>query len=265
MGNLYSALNHRMIEPMYGFDRYLEENLESGVQFLYHGERYKGDLWLNWQKFIGYNDPQKEQFSVGHTSEILLTNPDNPLKLIVPIQFLVAHKGGQNTVDSSNMITRANITSGLSLQYHFDHSFFSCIGAYGYYLVYKDLSPTPNIDFKQGNATYANVYFNTSLVNLTLGYWTGSRFFNPRGERIFSNISTVGDIERLAVPPRYAVKNRSLILSKLFIHHEIYKGINLAAAFESYYDYKEKRYDLYYALYILCNLKFFVHEAKYLN
>jgi len=67
-----------MIEPMYGFDRYIEENVESGIQFLYHNSHYRGDLWLNWQKFIEFNDPQKEQFSVGYTSEISITNPSKP-------------------------------------------------------------------------------------------------------------------------------------------------------------------------------------------
>ena len=101
-----------------------------------------------------------------------------------------------------------------------------------------------------------------------MGYWNGYKFFNPRGDRMFSNISGIKptyDIERLATPPRYTETRRAYILSKVFIHHEIYEGINLAAVFESYYDYRSGQFDLYYALYVLCNMKFFVHKVKYLN
>jgi hypothetical protein len=264
MGNLYSTLNHRMIEPMYGFDRYIEENVESGIQFLYHNSHYRGDLWLNWQKFIEFNDPQKEQFSVGYTSEILITNPSKPLKISIPIQFLFAHKGGQNTLDTTSMFTRFNGALGLSLEYHIDHQFIKCIGAYGYYLIYNDLVAPHEIAFASGNGTYANFYLNTSFINFTIGHWTGFQFFNPRGERLFSNISAIDDPERLALPTpdRYKISYRALLLSKVFIHHEINHGINLAAAYESFYDYKNSRNDFYYALYILFNMDFFIYKVK---
>jgi len=264
MGNLYSTLNHRMIEPMYGFDRYIEENVESGIQFLYHNSHYRGDLWLNWQKFIEFNDPQKEQFSVGYTSEISITNPSKPLKISIPIQFLFAHKGGQNTLDTTSMFTRFNGALGLSLEYHIDHQFIKCVGAYGYYLIYNDLVAPHEIAFASGNGTYTNFYLNTSFINFTIGHWTGFQFFNPRGERLFSNISAIDDPERLALPTpdRYKISYRALLLSKVFIHHEINHGINLAAAYESFYDYKNSRNDFYYALYILFNMDFFIYKVK---
>jgi len=53
-----------------------------------------------------------------------------------------------------------------------------------------------------------------------------------------------------------------LFLSKVFIHHEISHGINLAAAYESFYDYKNSNYDFYYALYIVCNMDFLIHKIK---
>jgi hypothetical protein len=264
IGNLYSTLNHRMIEPIYGFDRYLEENVENGIQFLYHNSHFRGDLWLNWQKFIGFSDPQQEQFSLGYTSEIILTRPSNPLKIGIPLQFLFAHKGGQNTLDTTQMFTRFNGASGLSLEYLFDYPFVKSIGAYGYFLVYRDLVTPHNIAYTYGNGTYANVYLNTSYINFTLGHWTGFQFFNPRGERLFSNISTIDDPERLAVPSpeQYKTPNRNLLLSKIFFHHNIFHGITLAAAYESFYDYKNSIYDYNYALYVLCNLDFFIHKIK---
>ena len=190
MGNLYSTLNHRMIEPLYGFDRYLEDNVENGIQFLYHNSHYRADLWLNWQKFISFHDSTKEQFSVGYTSEIILTDPSKPLKATIPVQFLFAHRGGQNTTDTSKMFTRFNGALGLSLEYCFNHAFVKSVGAYGFYLVYNDLVTPHDIAYTKGNGTYANVWFNTSFINFTIGHWNGFQFFNPRGERLFSNISS---------------------------------------------------------------------------
>ncbi len=264
MGSLYGTINHRMIEPIYGFDRYLEENVENGVQFLYHNAHYRGDLWLNWQKFIGFSDPRKEQFSLGYSSEILLTEPSKPLKIGIPLQLLFAHKGGQNTLDTTMMITRFNGTCGLSLDYSFDRTFVKSIGANGYYLKYKDMVSPHNISYTNGNGRYSNVYVNTSFINFTAGYWSGFQFFNPRGERIFSNISAINDPERLGVPTpdRFKTPNRSLFLSKVFIHHDISNGIKLAAAYESFYDYKNSIYDFNYDLYIICNLDFFLHKVR---
>lgn len=267
MGSLYSTLNHRMIEPMYGFDRYIEDNVENGIEFLYHNEHYRGDLWLNWEKFIGFEDPQKEQFSVGYTSEIILTSPSKPLKISIPVQFLFAHKGGQNTLDTTAMFTRFNGAADLSIEHSFDRPFIKSIGGYGYYLVYKDLVTPHEIAYTSGNATYVNIYLNTAFINFTIGHWRGFQFFNPRGERYFSNISTIDDPERLAVPTpgQYKTPVRNLFLSKVFIHHEVNNGIKLAAAYESFYDYKNSRYDFYYALYVLCNMDFFIHKVHFTN
>jgi len=266
MGNIYSTLNHRMIEPIYGFDRYLEQNTESGIQFLCHTSRYKGDVWLNWHKFIEYHDANKEQFSSGYTSELILTKTEEPLKIAVPVQFLFFHKGGQNTLDTSHLITRFNGAAGLSAQYIPSSShFIRSIGIYGYGVYFKDLSPTPNIDFTEGNGIYANAFVTTSWVNVTCGYWRGYCFFNPMGDRMFSNISVTFptyDAHRLAIPPRYTEKERAYLLSKVFIHHTIQKGIQLAAAFESYYDYLTPHFDMYYSLYVLCNLDFFLYQCK---
>jgi len=43
-----------------------------------------------------------------------ITNPSKPLKISIPIQFLFAHKGGQNTLDTTSMFTRFNGALGLS-------------------------------------------------------------------------------------------------------------------------------------------------------
>ena len=267
MGSLYSTLNHGMIEPMYGSDRYIEENAENGIQFLYHAKHYRGDLWLNWQNFIRFNDNQKEQFSLGYTSELILTDKSKPTKIALPIQFLFAHKGGQNTLDTTSMITRFNGAIGLSVEQKLDHKFVKSLGGYGYYLVYRDLVSPHIIAYSQGNGKYVNVYLNTSFINFTAGYWHGFQFFNPRGERLFSNISTIYDHDRLGVPVpgQYRTQNRSLLLSKVFIHHDISKAICLAASFESFYDYKNSINDYNYTLCLICNLDFFIHKLKLIN
>ena len=255
MGNLYSTLNHNMIEPMYGFDRYINANSEHGIQFLFNNKRFTGDLWLNWEKFIFVNDPEKEQFSQGFTSRFLLTEPDKPLKIAVPIQYLFAHKGGQVTQDTMPLFTRMNLTGGLSAEYDINHRFIKSVSASAFFLYYRDNTFSRHIiPLIEGHGSYANIYLKTSCINFTVGYWNGFRFFNPRGEESFSNLSFTD--------PTYYETRRELILAKAFIHHSISKGIRLAAAFESYYDHKNEKYDYYYALYVLCNLKYLVRDAK---
>ncbi|MGA1977643.1 MAG: hypothetical protein ABSG89_07275 [Bacteroidales bacterium] len=263
LGSLYSTLNHGMIEPIYGFDRYIEDNVENGMQFLYHNPHFKADLWLNWQNFIKFDDTQKEQFSVGYSSEVILTDQSKPLKLSIPVQFLFAHRGGQNTLDTARMFTRFNGAVGFSSEYTFDRRFVKRIGAYAYYLIYKDIITPHDIAYSYGNATYANIYLNTSFINFTVGEWTGFQFFNPRGERLFSNISTIDDPDRLGTPTpgQYIIPQRNLFLSKVFFHHNICKGIDLCAAFESFYDYKNSIFDYNYDLYVICNMDFFIHKV----
>ena len=68
MGHLYGNLNHKLAEPMFQFDRYYSDNVEYGIQFLFNNKYFESDLWINWEKFIFYNDPFKEEFILGNVS-----------------------------------------------------------------------------------------------------------------------------------------------------------------------------------------------------
>ena len=47
----------RYEEPIYDFERFLNNNIENGIQFLWNYDRFYTDLWLDWEQQILQGDP----------------------------------------------------------------------------------------------------------------------------------------------------------------------------------------------------------------
>src|SRR5262249_28334361 len=64
-GNLDGSLNHRLIEPLYDFERVLNNRLENGLQVQVIRDDLFFDTWVDWHKMIYVNDPNQEQLTAG--------------------------------------------------------------------------------------------------------------------------------------------------------------------------------------------------------
>ncbi|WP_152426338.1 hypothetical protein [Cesiribacter andamanensis] len=97
-GTLQGSLNHQLIEPMYDFERVMVDRLEEGLQLLYEKERFWLDVWIDWERTIYLGSPFQERVSGGFSSRLDLAKKEKT-RLVLPLQMLAFHQGGQIDTD----------------------------------------------------------------------------------------------------------------------------------------------------------------------
>ena len=258
MGNIYGTANHQLAEPLFRYDRYFQQHIEYGFQFLLNTATIHSDLWLSWEHFIMVGDTAQEQLVVGNSTVFRVLRRPRGLSVSIPLQFLVAHKGGQLApAPHKPMSTIFNGLTGLNLTYRFNEK--SRITFKPQFLLYEGLhlpkSGEPNAQpFKNGWGSYTTLTYQYRRLHVMAGYWYAERFISPHGEYLFQSVSEIY--------PSYSQEKRQLLTTKLWLAKTIYRSIKLEARFESYYDLKRHNLDYSYGLYIVMNESFFLARYK---
>jgi len=112
-GTLKGTLNHKLVEPVYKFERYFENNVENGLQFLINTKYFDADIWSDWNKFIFKGETSQEEFVFGLSSQLKLTQAESEIEVSIPIQFIGKHKGGQINISDEKVQTLLNSITGL--------------------------------------------------------------------------------------------------------------------------------------------------------
>lgn len=243
MGNIMGYEHHYLIEPLLSGDFQYLNPPENGIQFLYQSIRYKGDLWINWQRFILPGDTYKEEFLLGYSAQYNLINPNGKFLLSLPMQFLAKHKGGQVDKLGVPMQTFFNWDAGIDFSRNL--SMQSKTGMAIYYVQFNDASDHLLLQYKDGYGLLANIYFKTNVFDVIAGYWRGEFYFSPVGEPLFQSLST-----------KYVAYNESfkqLILFKFQYKKRFADNLPLYLRFESYFDPQRNYFDFSYGLVIKIN------------
>lgn len=254
LGTLYGSLNHRLIEPLYRFEGYMEQNIENGLQLLVNKKHFTTDVWLNWEKYIFTGDPFQEEFTLGTSSEVLLTDKSKRIGFSLPLQTLVAHKGGQITSSGNETETLVNTVSGFRLDYRTGLLFPERIGLHGYYVVYKDLSPVKLQRYNDGDALYPNIFIENKNMYLMVGYWYAKEFIAPGGEPIFQSVSQTYTT--------YREQDKELLTAKLIYRTDLSRDISMGLRFEFYYDIIHNIRDFSYGFHMIFNRRFFLKDIN---
>jgi hypothetical protein len=250
IGTIYGTTNHRLVEPIFMFDRYNQNHVENGFQFLFDKKRVWSDLWMNWETFIFDRSPIQERFTVGTSTLVKLTDPEAPLRIEVPLQTLIMHRGGMHTIVSAHVQTYLNYVYGVNIEYRLQSAIFQNLALRSYMVHYQDLSFSGEQPFQQGRGFYPNLILEGKIFDLLFGYWNAQKFIAPRGEYLFQSVSKVDS--------SFTEKERRLLNFKFALHHTIARGIEVGARFESYMDLKHKNIDYTYTLFIAFNRKLFL-------
>src|SRR5687767_3462692 len=106
-GTLEGSVHHRLIEPLYDFERVLNNRLENGVQVLWMKDGLFLDAWIDWQKMIYFNDTEPERFTAGLSFNKTLFR-SNGFHIDLPVQVTGNHQGGQIDAVDNPVITIYN-------------------------------------------------------------------------------------------------------------------------------------------------------------
>ena len=248
LGSINGNLNHKIIEPLFDFERLYLKNPENGIQFLWDSKKLKADLWLDWEYQIFHGDPERERFNVGLALNYELLN-ENGFSIEIPFQNLARHEGGQINDNDEPVVTLYDNALGLSFKKTIKKS---SISVSSYWLNYKDMSSTREQAFIDGMGSYSTIEYLSRDFDLLVGYYYADEFIAPIGDPMYQTYSRVD--------PTIKEPIREIISSKFNYHKNVYQGITLGARFGAYYDLTQSNLDYYWSLVAVFDGRFFLKE-----
>ena len=253
-GNLESSLNHRLIEPLYNFERVLNNRLENGLQLQVMRNDLFLDAWIDWQRMIYFNDPRQEALTAGLNISKRIVN-GRSTQLTVPVQLVAHHQGGQINYKFNGPIeTIVNSALGLEVK-HQSAGLVRETRLNGFYVYYKSLTPDLLQPFKDGSGAYFNATASTKYGLDVMGsFWYGHEFVTVEGGRIYPSVSVTN----------YTQQHH---LMKLFIVRFLYnikvrEGLYATARIEPYYDFYFRSVQTSYGVYLNFRDRFFLWARK---
>ena len=243
LGNIYGGINHRLIEPLYQWERQLVERPESGLQVIFQNERYFADTWINWKRYIERGDSVPEMLTFGVSLNAKLTKPKNYLQVSIPFQLLINHSGGQIDTSDEPMIVMGNAATGICVERFLKHSFFESIALKTYLTGYYDKLPNKEIrPYDKGWGIYPVVQINSPLFSLMTGYWHAERFYSLEGEHLFGSFNLDYPSEKIPV--------RKFVTCKLIYSQQLLKNLAIGAHVETYSDLKLRSTEYSFGLFL---------------
>ncbi|MEW5846398.1 MAG: hypothetical protein AB1777_09055 [Bacteroidota bacterium] len=235
-GTLESQSGHGLPEPLFKSERLFLSQPETGLQFLYHGNKSKGDLWINWERYIKIGSPFQEEFTLGFTHLYdcweITTGFSNAF------HAMAFHHGGQ--IDSTNLPVQTHVNIGLLPAFSFKPSGNTRLALATSLYYYKNLSPSFTSEYNPGFGLHPQVKVYRNCTTFEVGFWYSNGFVNPRGEELFGSVSTINPIYNQSV--------RRLGTFTLEYQKRFMSSMLLNANFKAYYDFKSNLLEYSYTL-----------------
>jgi hypothetical protein len=243
VGNLYGGVNHRLIEPLYQWERHYTANPESGLQFVLDNDRWFADIWVDWQRYIERNDNFPEALAFGLSASWQATDPESRYHLSLPLQLLIQHHGGQIDVSDEPMIVLGNLATGLCARVDMNSRWMQSIGldvyATGYYDRYPNESLRP---FGKGWGIYPVLHVHATRFSFLAGYWYAEKFYAFQGESLFGTFNFFAPLQQMPI--------RSMLTLKVVYEQKLYKSVSLGVHMETYTDMKRRKMDYSFGIHI---------------
>lgn len=252
IGTLEGRLHHQLIEPIYDFERALNNRIENGIQFQWNKDGLFADGWVNWEKMIYFNDSDQERFVAGFSVIKRIAKVNNWL-FEIPVQATVRHAGGQ--IDTSTKPLTSIYTGATGLLINKNQSgFVKAFGLKSYFLTYKSLT-SRTLPYKDGNALYINPYVHTEWgLGLMASYWYGNEYLTFDGGQLYPVTSESY--------PFIIQHPRITYMLRLLYDLRIAEGLTLTVRVEPFYDTLPETIQYSYGFYLNFTDRFFIGHAK---
>lgn len=252
-GTLEGSIHHRLIEPLYDFERTLNNRLENGAQVTWIKDNDLFlDAWIDWQKMIYANSTDPERFTAGASFNKTLFRFNN-MHVDLPVQLVASHQGGQIDTVDNEVITRFNMAGGLTLE-GTSTGFINGWGVNAYATSFNTNANIPTFN-QDGVGFYINPYIKTKVGLTVMGsYWYGDRFLSIQGSPLFPSVN-----EQY---PTRVDKVRKLIMLRFLYDLKIADGLTLTARAEPFYDTYADEFEYSFGLYLSFCERFFILNAK---
>ena len=242
-GTLEGSLNHRLIEPLYDFERVMVDRLEEGLQFLLNKPATFLDVWINWERMIYRGSRLQEEVSGGVSfNQKILGNEHWHLKL--PLQGVAYHKGGQIDLNPDPLITWVNLAGGLELERTWEQGFLRSLSFQPYVVWYRDFSHQIRMPYKEGGGWYLNLSAASKHLTAMLSYWEGEGFVSIKGGGLYQSVST--NFKN----PDFTQDERKLLILRLILQIPITENLEVSTRFEPHYDFSFGKAEFSHGMYL---------------
>lgn len=253
-GTLEGSLNHRLIEPLYDFERIMLDRFEEGLQFLLKKPSTFVDVWIDWEHMIYRGSSTQEEVSGGISfNQKLLGNEIWHMKL--PLQGLAYHKGGQIDVNPNPLITRVNLAGGIELERRWEQGLIRSIGFQPYVVWFRDFSNQVVLPFQEGGGWYLNLSAASRHLTAMLSYWEGEEFVSIKGGGLYQSVSTTFKY------PEFTQEKRKLLILRLLLEVPITKNLEVSTRFEPHYDFGFRKFEFSHGMYLNYKTDFYLFKV----
>ena len=232
-GALESNQSHQLIEPLMQYDQVIERPIEEGFQFKVNKKRFRSDFWLDWEVHQKINADYPEELTGGLSTSITITDPEKPLQVKIPVQFIIPHKGGQLDTNLSVVSTVINHAEGLQVQWNNPDvlNWLNQIKAEGYYTGYNHYQNSNVYPYNKGHGLLANLSFQSKWnIFFLVTYWNGRHYIAPKGGKLFQSISSISTL------PDYTEPKRKLLFLNFIYDKEILPDLFIDVRYTPYFD-----------------------------
>lgn len=230
-GVLEGNINHRLLDPIYDFEKKITEPVEYGTQFIINSKSLFLDAFINWKRMIYKPAPKQEQILGGLSSEFNIIKNSN-LTLSLPLQFTAFHQGGQIDIVDDPLQTVVNTALGFKLKIPLN-GWIRSFRTENYLLSYKDFSFTKIRTYSKGHGWYLNAGFDSSYGSLMGTFWNGMSFISSEGMPLFQSVS-----QHIA-HAGYTEQNRRLFILRYSYQKKLIQNLYLDFRFEPLIDLNE--------------------------
>lgn len=227
-GVLEGNIHHRMVEPIFDFEKRITDPVEYGTQFMLENKSLFLDAFINWKRMIYKPSPVQEEVLGGISANYKLLKDSN-VQLSIPLQLTVYHKGGQIDETPDPLETFVNSAVGLMLKVPMK-GFVKAFRTENYLIGYNDFSFTRIQAFSKGHGWFLNAGIDTHHGSLMGTYWNGMSFISQNGMPLYQSVSQ--HINHVG----YTEKNRKLIMLRYSYQKQLIPNLYLDFRFEPYMD-----------------------------
>lgn len=290
-GTLEGNLNHRLIEPIVGFERSITRRAENGLQLISNRQKLFLDVWIDWLRATYPKADYQEQISGGFSLNYQLMKRPG-FRLEIPIQWMALHRGGQGLalrtpIPLTNLMSSAVGLSVIPDLGNRSKKWVKSVRLDTYLVYANNFSPVSNAPFKYGSGLYVNLTMNTKMIDVMASYWLSNRFQWPLGGDLYQSVDT--DLSypdslqyqrRLLKtkfnsrmppprPPDYTVGHlyrepiRELLIVRLMRNFRITRDIFLVARFEAVFRPDLQNIDYSEGLYVTYRHEFLIKKLKH--
>lgn len=251
-GNLESSLNHRLIEPLYDFERMLNKRLETGVQMQINREDLFVDMWIDWQYMQYWQDTHQEQLVAGLSAQKRIFKVGGST-FSIPFQIITRHQGGQLDIAGLPIQTLFNTAIGVNWSAN-SNGLIRKVTANGFYLYDKDITNSRQV-YQDGDGLYFNSTLSTKYgLDIMASYWKANEFMSFEGGKIYPAVSYF-DPNRIQPTP-------NLVILRFLYDYKIADNVYLTLRYEPYYDLSFKTFQYSYGVYVNYRDRYYLNKRK---